>query len=71
MNSTSSPLVCTESALTERLQKDIASGRREGDIIERSVARLPLYRQMNTIKIDVSSISAVEAAEMIKEAVEK
>lgn len=64
-------LVCTESALTERLQKDIAFGRREGDIIERSVARLPLYRQMNTIKIDVSSISAVEAAEMIKEAVEK
>ena len=56
-------------ALRERLEKDIRSGRREPDIMERSMARLPLYESMRTRKIDVTDISPREAAERIAAAI--
>lgn len=59
-------LMPNEKALTSRLQKDVDNGLRSEDVIKRSVVRLPLYEKMNTCKIDVSSISAKEAAEIIK-----
>ena len=62
-------LQCTQKALRERLEKDIRSGRREPDIMERSMARLPLYESMRTRKIDVTDISPREAAERIAAAV--
>ncbi len=55
-------LVANEKALTERLQKDVADGKRQSDVIERSIARIPMYEMLNTVKIDVSDISAEEAA---------
>jgi len=58
-------LVCRPEALAERLNADISAGLRAGDIVERSVRRLPLYERLNTQKIDVSMISASEAAEII------
>ncbi|MDR3344697.1 MAG: AAA family ATPase [Oscillospiraceae bacterium] len=58
-------LVCSEKALTQRLRLDIAAGLRESDVLERSLARLPLYNALDTVKIDVSGISAAEAAWMI------
>ena len=58
-------LVCDADALILRLQNDIAAGSRQADILERSVCRLLSYDQLNTIKIDVSGITAEEAAEKI------
>lgn len=58
-------LVCDRESLCARLTKDVAAGRREPDVIERSVRRLPLYRELQTEKLDVSAITAKEAAERI------
>ncbi len=58
-------LVCTEQALISRINKDIKMGIRTEDVINRSLSRLNNYFQMDTYKIDVSHISAKEAAEII------
>lgn len=58
-------LVCRQAALAERLQKEIEAGKRSGDVLERSLSRLPLYRALRTVKLDVSDISPKEAAERI------
>ena len=60
-------LVSTEQALSERLSRDIAAGKRKADITERSVARIPLYAELDTVKIDVSAISPAAAARRITE----
>jgi len=54
-------LVCSEEALRERLLGDIRQGFREEDILERSVARLPLYAKIDSEKIDTSfrSVDAI------------
>lgn len=59
-------LMCDAESLRKRLQKDVDAGIREADVIARSTARLPLYEKLNTEKIDVSGISAAQAAEQIK-----
>ena len=58
-------LVCSEQALRARLQKDVEAGIRSEDVIQRSVERLPLYEKLNTVKLDVSALSAEQAAERI------
>src|ERR1700689_582255 len=58
-------LVSTEQALVERLNRDIAAGKRGGDITERSVGRISLYDELDTVKIDVSTISPAVAARRI------
>ena len=60
-------LVSTEQALAERLNCDIAAGKRGSDITERSVARISLYDELDTVKIDVSTISPADAARCITE----
>ena len=60
-------LVSNKQALSERLSRDIAGGKREPDIIERSVARIPLYDALDTVKIDVSTISPADAAKRIRD----
>jgi hypothetical protein len=60
-------LVSTEQALVERLNRDIAAGKRGSDITERSVARISLYDELDTVKIDVSTISPADAARRIAE----
>jgi broad-specificity NMP kinase len=62
-------LICSAQALTKRLQLDVKSGIRTADVIERSIVRLPLYEVMNTQKIDVSRITAEQAAQKIEEMV--
>lgn len=47
-------LMCSEEELRKRLQKDIMNGIRNEDVVERSIARLPMYEKLNTCKIDVS-----------------
>lgn len=58
-------MTCTEEALRERLQKDIAEGIRQPDILERSIVRLPLYEALHTIKINTTSLTVPEVAEVI------
>ena len=60
-----------EEVLRERLGRDIAAGLRQPDVVERSVARLPLYQNMDTIHLDVSEISPQEAAQKIAQLVKK
>jgi hypothetical protein len=60
-------LVSTEQALVKRLDRDIASGKRGSDITERSVARISLYEGLDTVKIDVSTVSPADAARRITE----
>jgi len=61
-------LTISEQALTQRIQKDVENHVRTSDVLERSLQRLPLYDNMDTIKIDVSDISARQAAEQIRNA---
>lgn len=56
-------LICSEAALKDRLHRDVANGLRTDDVIERSTARLPLYDNLDTVKIDVSHISPEETAQ--------
>lgn len=58
-------LVCSEEALRTRLEGDIRRGLRTPDVIERSLARLPLYAALHTAHIDVSNLSVQEAAKQI------
>jgi hypothetical protein len=58
-------LVLSEKALRERLQRDVAAGIRTGDIISRSLERLPMYDRLDTEKIDVSDLSPEQTAERI------
>ncbi len=60
-------LVCREEKLRERLLKDVNAEIRKPDVIERSIERIPLYKKLNTYKIDVSDITAEDAAKHIKE----
>ncbi|MDD4321759.1 MAG: AAA family ATPase [Acidaminococcaceae bacterium] len=58
-------LAVSEEALTQRLNKDIFIGKRSPDVLQRSIERIPLYINMDTIHIDVSNISQVGAARLI------
>lgn len=58
-------LICDEASLRERLEKDIKRGVRTADVVERSAARLPLYRDMETVPVDTSNKSIFEVAQEI------
>ena len=62
LNIVSVSLVASENILKARLQKDIAAGLRSSDVIDRSIARLPLYENLNTIKIDADNLTAEQVA---------
>ena len=47
-------LIADEVNLRKRLIKDVESGIRVEDVIERSVTRIPMYDTLNTIKIDTN-----------------
>ena len=53
-------LIAGEKAVRERIASDIAKGIRTPDAMERSLARLPLYQKLNTIKIDTTGKSVQE-----------
>lgn len=60
-------LVCEEQALQARLGKDVDALLRTDDIVRRSVARIPLYEALNTVKVDVSKRTPEQAADFIIE----
>lgn len=59
-------LTVNEACLRERLSADIANGLRTADVIERSLLRIPLYRQLRTEKIDTSDKSVRAIVDEIK-----
>ncbi len=59
-------LICDEDTLKSRLQKDIDNNIRSEDIIQRSRARIPMYNNLNTIKIDTNAKSILRICEEIK-----
>lgn len=60
-------LVADEKNLRERLTQDVAKGIREEDVIDRSIERIPLYQQLDTIKIDTSNKGILTIVAEIKE----
>ena len=48
-------LITDEMNLRKRLSEDVEKGIRTADVLERSIARIPLYRTLDTIKIDTSN----------------
>ena len=58
-------LVCTQETLIQRLEEDIRAGRRELEVIERSLGRLPLYEELETRKVDTTDLTAAQVAEAI------
>ena len=59
-------LVADEKTLCERLSMDVERGIRSEDVIERSIARIPLYQALNTIKIDTNAKTVAIIANEIK-----
>lgn len=64
-------LVSREDALVDRLRNDVENKVRPIEIIERSIQKSKYYEDMSTVKLDVSDISANEAARFIKEYVRR
>lgn len=60
-------LVCAPEELARRIERDIAEGRRAPEDVDRSVARLPLYDELNTIRVDTSRMTPEETARRIAE----
>lgn len=60
-------LIADERSLRARLSADIKRGVRTADIIDRSVAKIPLYRSLNAIQIDTSGKTVRMIAEEIKQ----
>lgn len=59
-------LTADEKSISERLGRDIENGIRSGDVIERSIHRIPLYDGLDTIKIDTSGKSVLSVANEIQ-----
>ena len=58
-------LVCSVEELRERLEKDVAAGIRQPDVIDRSVARLPLYEDLDSERIDTTGLAPEQVASRI------
>ena len=58
-------LMVDEDSLRQRLMKDVRQGIRTADVIDRSIPRIPLYRQLDTIKIDTVGKTVQMVAEEI------
>lgn len=64
-------LMASEQVLRQRLERDVAAGLRQRDVIARSVQRLPMYQAMKTVKIDTSDLCVQQAAQQILWMLEK
>ncbi len=62
-------LICSPECLAQRIQKDIAAGCRTPDVWERTLARLPLYDRLDTVKIQTDALTPRETAQAIAEIV--
>lgn len=58
-------LIADEITLRDRLNVDIAAGTRTADIIDRSISRMSMYHDLDTIKIDTSNKTVREIVDEI------
>ncbi len=58
-------LMAEKDTLTERIMKDIEGGSRSIDVLDRSIARIPLYRAVNSVKVKTDGRTVHEIAEEI------
>ena len=58
-------LVCDPDTLRRRLLADVEQGLRREDVVTRSLQRLPFYNSLDTIRIDVSHITAKQVAQQL------
>lgn len=59
-------LTADAETLTYRILRDLESGVRQRDVLERSLARLPLYEKLNSIKVDTTGKTVQEVADAVK-----
>jgi len=59
-------LIADEKTIYERLLKDVKDGIRTEDVIKRSIERIPLYDDLNTIKINTINKSLDDIVFKIK-----
>lgn len=64
-------LVCSKEALIAHFKEDVQKGIRNMDDAEASFSRMKLYQELDTQKIDVSLISAEQAADQIMDRVRR
>lgn len=62
-------LICSEEELIKRIDKDIKLGLRDTQNIQRSLEKLDLYKNMNTIKVNTSNKSIKNIVKEIKDIV--
>ena len=58
-------LTASKETLTERLTADIKNGVRKPDVLDRSLARIPLYQSLKSIKIDTDGKTVEAVADEI------
>lgn len=59
-------LIATEDSLRQRLTQDIINGKRTSEVLEKSIARISMYQDLDTNKIDTSNKTVQEIVEEIK-----
>lgn len=60
-------MVCAPGTLRTRLEGDIRAGNRRPDVLDRSLAYLPLYDALDIRRLDVTNLTPQETAERILE----
>lgn len=59
-------LVASPSVLAARLRADLSAGLRDDEeVVSRSLERLPLYEQLESVKLDTSGLNPCQVAEAI------
>lgn len=53
-------LIADEENLQRRLTRDVQKGIRKEDVIARSIARIPLYQKLDTVKVDTNNKTIAE-----------
>ena len=59
-------LMTDTKCLEERLMNDIEKGIRSADVLSRSMEKIPLYQELNTIKIDTCNMSVQTIVDEIR-----
>lgn len=59
-------LLAGERSLRDRLQKDVRRGLRTADVLQRSIERIPLYQNLNTIKVETDGKSVQRIVDEIR-----
>ena len=58
-------LLSSEEELRKRLMKDVASGKRTVDVIEKSISRISNYQKVDSVKINTDGKNIEEITEEI------